>query len=229
MKTRRGGGASFQTKIVAVPGYSRSQISVSEIFRATNSHEAFEVEIVPSVVEGEPILYFGLIDFVKEHRVPTMSDNKSQGELPAARGAGIKCLVWDLDNTLWQGILIEDGPQKVRVRTEVVDIIKEADERGILNSIASKNNHEEAMSVLRAYGLEEFFLYPQIRWQPKSKSLLEIARLLNIGVDSLALVDDQVFEREEVRSVLPDAGARILTVERAVQRIRNQDSRNEKT
>jgi FkbH-like protein len=59
------------------------------------------------------------------------------------------------------------------------------------------------MSVLRACGLDEYFLYPQISWGPKSQAVPRIAQLLNIGVDSLAFVDDQPFEREEVASVLP--------------------------
>jgi FkbH-like protein len=59
------------------------------------------------------------------------------------------------------------------------------------------------MHVLRAWGLDEYFLYPQISWKPKSQAVARIAQLLNIAVDSLAFVDDQPFEREEVTSVLP--------------------------
>src|SRR6202035_1082904 len=53
------------------------------------------------------------------------------------------------------------------------------------------------------YGLEEYFLFPQIGWQPKSSSIAQIAQQLNIGVDTIAFVDDQRFEREEVGAVLP--------------------------
>jgi FkbH-like protein len=53
------------------------------------------------------------------------------------------------------------------------------------------------------WGIDKYFLYPQINWAPKSQSIARIAQLLNIGVESLAFVDDQPFEREEVRSALP--------------------------
>jgi FkbH-like protein len=85
----------------------------------------------------------------------------------------------------------------------VIDVIKETDRRGILHSIASKNNPDEALKILRMCGIDEYFLHPQINWQPKSQSIGRIAELLNIGRDSLVFVDDQPFEREEVKTVHP--------------------------
>jgi FkbH-like protein len=114
----------------------------------------------------------------------------------------IKCLVWDLDNTLWDGTLLEsDG---VALRKNAPGIIKRLDERGILHSIASRNSHELAMKRIEDFGLRDYFLYPQINWNPKSSSLKEIAQALNIGTNTLAFVDDQPFEREEVNFTLPD-------------------------
>ncbi len=108
----------------------------------------------------------------------------------------IKCVVWDLDDTVWDGILLEDS--EVRVRPDVVEIIKTLDERGILHSIASRNDHEVAMARLREHGLDEYFLYPQINWNSKASSVAQIAQDINIGLDAIAFVDDQPFEREEV-------------------------------
>ncbi|MBF0153438.1 MAG: HAD-IIIC family phosphatase [Magnetococcales bacterium] len=122
--------------------------------------------------------------------------------MKTAREKKIKCVVWDLDNTLWEGVLSENDP--IRLRDNVVKVIKILDERGILQSIASRNTHEQAMERLRAFGLEEYFLYPQINWNSKAASLEQIARSLNIGIDTLAFVDDQPFERDEVHFVLPD-------------------------
>jgi len=109
----------------------------------------------------------------------------------------VKCVVWDLDNTLWDGVLLED-PQ-VNVRESAVSVLKTLDERGILHSIASKNDHATAMAKLTELGLAEYFLHPQIHWDAKSGSISAIAKLLNIGIDALAFVDDQPFERDEVR------------------------------
>jgi FkbH-like protein len=108
----------------------------------------------------------------------------------------IKCVVWDLDNTVWDGILLEDA--EVTLRPHVVHILKTLDERGILHSIASRNDHGVAMAKLKELGIEEYFLYPQINWGSKAASVAQIARDINIGLDAVAFVDDQPFEREEV-------------------------------
>jgi FkbH-like protein len=113
----------------------------------------------------------------------------------------IKCVVWDLDNTLWDGTLLEDAA--VRVRPEVVEEIKRLDALGVLHSVASRNDHDAAMARLKAEGLDEYFLYPQINWNPKSQSVERIAKELNIGLDAIAFVDDQPFELEEVAHALP--------------------------
>lgn len=114
----------------------------------------------------------------------------------------IKCVVWDLDNTLWNGVLLEDD--RVSLRDDVIDIIKTLDNRGILQSIASKNEHADAIAKLEELGLHEHFLYPQINWNSKASSIQEIARLINIGTDAIAFVDDQPFELEEVNFSLPE-------------------------
>lgn len=108
----------------------------------------------------------------------------------------IKCVVWDLDNTLWNGVLLEDD--HVELRPEVVEIIKALDGRGILQSIASKNEHNHAMGKLEELGLSEYFLYPQINWQSKAANIETIAKSINIGLDAILFIDDQPFEREEV-------------------------------
>jgi FkbH-like protein len=108
----------------------------------------------------------------------------------------IKCVVWDLDNTVWDGILLEDP--EVTVRPQVVEILRVLDERGILHSIASRNDHDTAMAKLRELGLDEYFLYPQINWNSKASSVAQIAKDINIGLDTLAFIDDQPFERDEV-------------------------------
>src|SRR5947199_1101457 len=108
----------------------------------------------------------------------------------------IKCVVWDLDNTVWDGILLED--REVTLRPHVVHLLKALDERGILHSIASRNDHDVVMAKLVEFGIADYFLYPQINWNSKASSVGQIAQDLNIGLDAIAFVDDQPFEREEV-------------------------------
>ncbi|WP_113672067.1 HAD-IIIC family phosphatase [Vallitalea guaymasensis] len=114
----------------------------------------------------------------------------------------IKCVVWDLDNTMWDGVLIED--KEVTLRSDVLDIIKELDHRGILQSISSKNNYEDAIDKLDEFGIKDYFLYPQISWSSKSQAVKEIISCLNIGANTIAFIDDQDFERDEVKSVIPE-------------------------
>ncbi|WDE02528.1 HAD-IIIC family phosphatase [Thalassomonas actiniarum] len=113
----------------------------------------------------------------------------------------VKCVVWDLDNTLWDGTLLEGGIKGLR--PGVLTLIKTLDQRGILQSIASKNEHRLALEQLQSLGIAEYFLCPQINWGAKSASIGRIAKTLNIGLDTFAFIDDQAFEREEVAFALP--------------------------
>ncbi|AKT41193.1 HAD-IIIC family phosphatase [Chondromyces crocatus] len=134
----------------------------------------------------------------------TSEDGLGQpSQAKAERGSrSIKCVVWDLDNTLWNGILLEGD--RLELREDAVEIIKVLDERGILHSIASRNDPERALEQLKAFGLQDYFLHPQIGWNAKSSSVKRIAAEINIGLDALAFIDDQPFEREEVNFSLPD-------------------------
>ena len=132
----------------------------------------------------------------------------ASGDGKGVRGR-VKCVIWDLDDTLWDGVLLEPG--QIRLRANVVRRIRELDERGILHSIASKNDRDAALAKLEELGIAEYFLYPQINWNAKSSSIRQIAGALNIGIDALAFVDDQPFERAEVAHNLPD----VLTVDAA--------------
>jgi FkbH-like protein len=114
----------------------------------------------------------------------------------------IKCVVWDLDDTLWYGTLLEDDT--IVLREGMIEIIQELDRRGILQSIASKNDTETALKKLQDFGLCEFFIYPQINWNSKVTSIKTIAEAINISLDTVAFVDDQIYEREEVHFSLPE-------------------------
>ncbi len=114
----------------------------------------------------------------------------------------IKCVVWDLDNTLWDGVLLEGD--EICLKPGIEEILKILDSRGILLSIASKNNYEDAMACLTKFGLNQYFLCPQIGWNPKSISIASIQKSLNIGKDTILFIDDQAFERDEVKSVHPE-------------------------
>lgn len=143
----------------------------------------------------------------------------------------VKCVVWDLDNTLWDGTLAESD--NVSLKENVIEVVKELDRRGILQSISSKNEYDVAMKKLKEFNLEQYFLYAQINWNSKAKSLQKIASLLNFGIDTFAFIDDQLFEREEVKYSHPevlclDASevANILNMGPFMSKYVTEDSRN---
>jgi FkbH-like protein len=200
----------FQKLIPVAPGFHREEIPMTQISRLLDLRQAFSAEIIPNDVPDGTVLYFGAMDFVR-YAAPAKSEpavnaspvteSGGKAQRPAQK---VKCVVWDLDNTMWNGILVEDGADRLELKRGIVDVIRELDQRGILNSIASKNTFDDAMAVLRTHSLEEYFLYPQISWSPKSEAIKNIARRLNIGIDTLLFVDDSAFERAEVREACPE-------------------------
>lgn len=111
----------------------------------------------------------------------------------------IKCVVWDLDNTLWPGVAAEGEPGELpQPDPKIVGIMAELERRGILNSLASRNDPSLLRDVMSMPELAGNLVVPQISWEPKSKSLAHIATSLNIGLESIAFVDDSPFERAEV-------------------------------
>lgn len=134
-------------------------------------------------------------DFVAlEQQAPTVAAK------PAAK---VKCVAWDLDNTMWNGVIGDDGPEGVTLRPDSLKLVRQLDEMGVLQTIVSKNNFEIAWQKLTEVGLDEYFLYPAINWGRKSQSLQAIASRLNINIDTFAVIDDSLFERGEISSALP--------------------------
>jgi FkbH-like protein len=181
---------AFNTTISCETGYSRHEIDVDLLRHVIRSGDAFLISLIPEA-DSDARLVFLSADFVKfkEH-----SGNSQQ--------KNVKCVVFDLDNTLWNGVLIEGDD--VAVSSEMIALLKQLDDRGVLLSIASKNDHDSAWKKLEALGLSEYFLYPQINWNPKSQSVKTIAHRLNIGIDAMAFVDDNPFELDEVARISPE-------------------------
>ena len=179
---------SFTRTVVCGPGYTRHDFESRTFPDFLLSGEPFDVALIPEA-ETSARLVFLSADFVKYA--------KPEG---AAARPQVKCIVWDLDQTLWKGILVEDD--NVELNPAVADIVRDLDGKGILHSIASKNDREGAWRKVQQLGLAQYFLYPQITWAPKSESIRVIAERLNIGLDTFAFVDDSPFELGQVSSAL---------------------------
>jgi FkbH-like protein len=126
-----------------------------------------------------------------------------------------KCLVLDLDNTLWGGVLGEEGVEGIAIGHEGLGLafrefqlaILALAQRGILLAIASKNNQDDVFEVLDKHPemvlRRKDFACHEIHWNPKSESLPRIAEQLNLGLESFVFWDDEPREREIVRTQHP--------------------------
>ena len=188
------GPPPFLTSLALPPGRSRHAIAASRFAPILESRRPFKIAVMPAGDATARLVFLGL-DLVGVP-APIQAPARSPGPAP------VKCVVFDLDGTLWDGVLLEGGD--TRPRADMLELIRALDARGILISVASKNDAEAARACLQAGGLADYVLHPQIGWAPKSRGLRAIAEALNIGVDSLAFVDDSPFERAEVAAALPD-------------------------
>ena len=157
---------------------------------------------------------------VAEATLPELA-RYSMRYVKALKGLTKKCVVLDLDGTLWGGIVGEAGPEGIALGPtapgiEYVDFQRALlglTRRGILLAVCSKNNPEDALQVIRTHPhmvlREEHFAAMRINWKNKADNILEIAQELNIGVDSLVFIDDSPNERELIRQMLPE----VLTVD----------------
>ncbi len=114
----------------------------------------------------------------------------------------IKCLIWDLDDTLWQGTLSENWD--VIFPEERREVILQLDKLGILQSIASRNDEDLVMRKLQELGIKAYFLYPQCNYGSKAESIRKIVAALNIGMEATGYIDDNPFEIFEIQYFLPE-------------------------
>ena len=135
----------------------------------------------------------------------------------AVLGLTCKVLVTDLDNTLWKGVIGEDGLAGIKIgpgspqgeaHARLQQYLLDLKGRGILLAVASKNNHEDACLPFQKHEhmllrMEDFAAF-EANWNDKASSIREIARKLSLGVDSFVFLDDNPLEREWVRSQIPE-------------------------
>ena len=131
-------------------------------------------------------------------------------------GLSRKCLVLDLDNTLWGGIVGEDGLSGIRLGGDSTGeafvafqhYIRRLKEKGVILAVCSKNNERDAREPFERHPemllkLDDFAVFIA-NWEPKSDNLRRVATALNVGLDSLVFVDDNPVECASVRRALPE-------------------------
>jgi FkbH-like protein len=135
----------------------------------------------------------------------------------SVNGKAKKALIFDCDNTLWKGILGEDGYDNIEMspRTkdglifaEIQSIALALNKQGILICLCSKNNPEDVDKVIKSHPdmqlRDKHITINKSNWSDKVSNLREIAQELNIGLDSFVIVDDSKFEVNLIRELLPE-------------------------
>jgi FkbH-like protein len=119
-----------------------------------------------------------------------------------------KALIFDCDNTLWKGILAEDGMKGIKVYQEIQHLAVEMAKKGVIIGLCSKNNPEDVDEVLRSHSdmvlTDAFIVIKAVNWEDKSTNLQRIASSLNIGLDSFVFIDDSDFEVNLIKEKLPE-------------------------
>lgn len=203
----------FRTSLHIEPGWNEHYLDAAELISLSEGKPG----VLRLSIENdqEVRIVFSWLDFVcLRDGVNSIPDSRSispqrtdrpeqevqSHPVPAKK---VKCVAWDLDNTLWHGVIGDVNEAGVQPNADMVELIDRFDQRGILQTIVSKNDYETAWPRLEQLGLSEYFLYPAIHWGPKSRSVQQIADELNINVDTFAVIDDSPFERREISNLLP--------------------------
>lgn len=134
----------------------------------------------------------------------------------AVKGKLKKCVILDLDNTLWGGVIGDDGLEHIQIGelglghafTEFQMWLKELRKRGILLAVCSKNEADTAKEPFERHPemvlhMEDFSMFVA-NWEDKASNIKRIQSTLNIGMDSIVFLDDNPFERDLVRSMIPE-------------------------
>jgi len=136
-----------------------------------------------------------------------------------------KCLVLDLDNTLWGGVIGEDGKDGIALSLTppgnsfmaFQQAILDHYDRGVILAINSRNNENDVWDVIRNHPnqilKEKHFAAYRINWNDKAENIKELAKELNIGLDSMVFLDDDPTNRAMVRALVPEVEVPELPVD----------------
>ena len=119
-----------------------------------------------------------------------------------------KALIFDCDNTLWKGVLGEDGFDNIKIYQEIQYLALDLAKKGVIIGICSKNNPEDVDEVLKKHQdmiiRDNDIVIKKVNWSDKASNLKSIAKELNIGTDSLVFIDDSSFEIDLIKKKLPE-------------------------
>jgi len=111
----------------------------------------------------------------------------------------MKMIIWDLDETLWEGTVFYDD---VKLKPETKEVLKQLRKLGVIQCIVSKNNEEDAIKKLKEFGIENEFAQIIVNWKPKHENIFSLLEKLNIQPEETLFVDDDPVNRESVKQFI---------------------------
>ncbi len=190
------------------------------LLRLSAAHErVVVVDLDPLVALGGPLNDPRMASYAKANLGEELLGRYARevGHLARSlRGRAKKVLVVDLDNTLWDGVLGDDGADGIAAATtyrgeafgNFQKVVKQIGSQGVLLAVSSKNDQDPVLEVLRTHPdmvlRDTDFVRVNANWNPKDGNILDIAARLNLGVDSFVFADDSPFETGLVASSLPE-------------------------
>jgi FkbH-like protein len=184
-----------------------------------NNFKLIEIDKVKSICSLKDVLDFRFYYLSKAPYTIKFFEQYCKCILPffmSVRGKAKKVLIFDCDNTLWKGILGEDGLDGIRMSAdrkaamyeEVQYLAKYLAKSGVIIGLCSKNNREDIDQVLKSHPdmilKDEDISIKKVNWDDKAKNLHEIATELNLGLDSMVFVDDSDFEVSNIKERIPE-------------------------
>ena len=171
-------------------------------------------------VVGRNELYSGKLYYMAKMPISTRylpeTAKQIMDVVMAIKGRIKKCVILDLDNTLWGGVIGDDGLENIQIGelglgqafSRLQQWLKELKQRGMILAVCSKNEEAAAKEpflkhpemVLRLDDISMFVA----NWEDKAANIRRIQQTLNIGMDSIVFLDDNPFERNAVKSLIPD-------------------------
>jgi FkbH-like protein len=227
-------GIKFFVSTIDVPARALRPLKEEHVERRVEQH--WHGAIARAVASHANIYIFDLKELVEQVGRSALYSNKrwylgglrfsSAGEkliaaeleriLDAQLVARKKCLLLDLDNTLWGGVIGEDGVKGIQLsetgegaRYRDFQLrIRELSQMGVILGIVSKNNEADAFEAFESHDhmvlRKGDFAAMKINWSPKAQNIADLAQDLDIGMDSIVFIDDNPVEREAVRTALPE-------------------------
>jgi FkbH-like protein len=227
-------GIKFFVSTIDVPARTLRPVKEERVERRVEEH--WQKGIALASASSSNVYIFDLKQLIEEFgrshlysnkrwylgglRFSTTGERLIAGELERILDAQVvarkKCLLLDLDNTLWGGVIGEDGINGLQLSETGAGAryrdfqlrIRELGKMGVILGLVSKNNEADALEVFETHEhmllKKDDFAAMKINWSPKAENIAALAQDLDIGTDSIVFIDDNPLEREAVKSALPE-------------------------